>query len=116
MSRRCKTPELVRQERCALLIAHAAIRRRMTMAAQQTPGRFDGELMHVTARGRMAGCDRWQPLHLVEGARLSGKFLHARWRKTDSSRRTGLMSAPSSIAYSSFHAATHPNPEPHHDR
>lgn len=36
MSLRSKTPELVRQEFYALLIAHAAIRRLMTMAAQQT--------------------------------------------------------------------------------
>jgi hypothetical protein len=36
MTLRSKTPELVRQEFYALLIAHAAIRRLMTMAAQQT--------------------------------------------------------------------------------
>lgn len=36
MTLRSKTPELVRQEFYALLIAHAAIRRLMVMAAQQT--------------------------------------------------------------------------------
>jgi hypothetical protein len=36
MALRSKTPELVRQEFYALLIAHAAIRRLMVMAAQQT--------------------------------------------------------------------------------
>lgn len=36
MTLRSKTPELVQQEFYALLIAHAAVRRLMTMAAQQT--------------------------------------------------------------------------------
>jgi hypothetical protein len=36
MTLRSKTPELVRQEFYALLITHAAVRRLMTMAAQQT--------------------------------------------------------------------------------
>jgi IS4 transposase len=36
MTLRSKTPELERQEFYALLIAHAAVRRLMTMAAQQT--------------------------------------------------------------------------------
>ena len=36
MTLRSKTPELVRQEFYALLIAHAAIRRLMVMAAQHT--------------------------------------------------------------------------------
>lgn len=71
---------------------------------------FVAELARIGGRAAGSICTS------SKGPRVSGKFLHARWRKTDSSRRTGLMSAPSSIAYSSFHAATHPNPEPHHDR